>query len=93
MHALHPEHDGDLPVISVNDDGTAQGMVVTDKFEVGDVVGMTVVVDERPDNYANIPMGDGPAHYTPNGPAAVAGSQTTGNSGPGIACGVIRETD
>ena len=81
-----------MPSILVNDDGTGSGSFVTDRFEVGDVLGMAVVVDVRPDNFANIPVGTGPGDYQPNRPGALSLSQTTGNSGHRIACGVIRES-
>jgi superoxide dismutase, Cu-Zn family len=84
--------DGDMPVVLVNSDRTGTGMFVTDRFEVGDVVGMAVVVHELPDNYDNVPVGDRAADYSPNGPAALARTRATGNAGPVVACGVIRES-
>jgi Cu-Zn family superoxide dismutase len=84
--------DGDMPPILVAGDHTGSGMFVTDRYEVGDVIGMSMVVHELPDNFDNVPIGQRPADYTPNDPEALARTAATGNAGPAIACGVVRAT-
>jgi Cu-Zn family superoxide dismutase len=78
-----------MPPILVNADRTGRGTFVTDRFEVGDVVGRAVIVHALPDNFANVPLGSMPSDYAPNGPEAIVRTQATGNSGAAIACGVI----
>lgn len=51
----HGAHDGDMPVLLVDEDGTAWSRFKTDRFEVSDIVGLAVIVHAGPDNLANIP--------------------------------------
>ena len=56
--ASHPDHAGDLPSLLVNSDGTAQIMVVTDRFTLADLYdadGSAILLHSGADNYANIP--------------------------------------
>src|SRR5205807_1271051 len=80
---LHREQpfDGDLPVILVGAGGTGSGSFVTDRFSVADVEGRSIVVHAFPDNYANVPIGKQPDQYWPNGRAAIAATNGTGNAG------------
>jgi Cu-Zn family superoxide dismutase len=81
----HPSHAGDLPTLLVNQDGTAQVAVTTDRFHVADLLagaGTAVIVHAGRDNQANIPT-----RYAPAPDATTLG---TGDAGARIACGVIQ---
>ncbi|XP_072279143.1 copper chaperone for superoxide dismutase isoform X2 [Pyxicephalus adspersus] len=67
-------HVGDLGNILVNDDGRAAFRMENKRVKVWDVIGRSLVVDEGKDD-----LGRG------NHPL----SKTTGNSGKGLACGII----
>ena len=94
----HPAHNGDMPVLLENADGSAEARFVTDRYSVGDVIGRAVIVHLNPDNYANIPA----ARYqlitgtpAPGGPAGSAADQATlntGDAGGRVACGLIEGT-
>jgi Cu-Zn family superoxide dismutase len=80
----HPAHAGDMPVLLVNGDGTAEARFDTDRFGVDDLFdadGSAVIVHAGPDNYANIP--------TRYAAAPDASTLATGDSGARVACGVI----
>lgn len=86
--ADHPDHAGDLPPLLVNEDGTAQMTVATDRLDESmllDDDGASVMVHSDPDNFANIP-----ARYlddsTPDDDTLSAG-----DAGDRLACGVIEE--
>lgn len=64
----HPEHAGDLPPLLLCRGGAFLA-VRTDRFQVRDVVGRTVVIHSGPDDLH---------------------SQSAGNAGTKLACGVIR---
>jgi Cu-Zn family superoxide dismutase len=81
-------HDGDLPSLLVNKDGTAELRVVTDRLSVADLLagsGTALIVHAGPDNFANIP-----ARYAP---APDATTLATGDAGARIACGLIQAAD
>jgi len=81
----HATHSGDMPVLLVNADGSAEARFVTDRFSVADLAGRVVIVHFNADNYANIP-----ARYLTGTLTAV--DQTTlntGDAGGRFACGVI----
>lgn len=84
--ADHPDHAGDLPMLLVNEDGTAQMSVVTHRFDVSELVGpdgAAVMIHSDADNYANVPdrylAGEEPDEDT----------LSTGDAGDRIGCGVI----
>lgn len=86
--ADHPDHAGDLPPLLVNEDGTAQMSVTTDRLAEAlllDDDGASVMVHSDPDNFANIPE-----RYldesTPDDDTL-----STGDAGDRLACGVIEE--
>jgi len=91
----HPAHNGDMPLLLENADGSAEARLVTDRYSVAEVIGRAVIVHLSPDNYANIPA----ARYqlitgtpAPGGPAGSAADQATlntGDAGGRVACGVI----
>lgn len=82
-------HQGDLPNVWVMGDGRATAQSLTDRVVPSELVGTAVVLHARPSNHANVPVGDGPGQYTPNSERSRMMSETTGNTGVRIACGVI----
>ena len=80
--AGHPGHAGDMPVLLVNGDGSAEARFATDRYGVADVLGRALIIHLNPDNYANIPL-----RYAAGGPDAT--TLATGDAGGRIACGVI----
>jgi Cu-Zn family superoxide dismutase len=78
-------HAGDLPSLLVNQDGSAELSVVTDRFSAKDLLsdaGTALIVHAAPDNFANIP--------TRYAPAPDATTLATGDAGGRVACGVIQ---
>lgn len=54
----HPGHAGDLPPLLRRQDGSAWLEVLTDRFEVRDVVGRSVVIHSGADDFRTQPSGD-----------------------------------
>lgn len=84
----HPEHAGDMPVLLVNEDGTAEASFMTDRVTLADLFdsnGSAIIIHAGPDNYANIPT-----RYAPAGPDA--DTVATGDAGERVACGVVTES-
>lgn len=88
----HPGHAGDLPVVYVISDGTADMLFKTDRFAVADLFdadGSSVIVYSNPDNFSNIP-----SRYRSTEPGATASGPDlitlrSGDAGTPIACGVV----
>jgi len=81
----HGVHDGDMPPLLVNRDGSARVTFRTDHVSFDrlfDADGTAVLIHLGRDNLANIP-----ARYAPNGPDAA--TLATGDSGPRTVCGVV----
>lgn len=81
----HGVHDGDLPPLLINRDGSARMSLRTDHVSFDrlfDADGTAVIIHLGRDNFANIP-----ARYAPNGPDAA--TLATGDSGGRTVCGVI----
>lgn len=53
----HPYHSGDLPPLFVAH-GRAVSAFLTDRFTVDEVIGKTVIVHERPDDFTTQPSGN-----------------------------------
>jgi Cu-Zn family superoxide dismutase len=86
----HREHAGDLPSLLVGADGLAYLRTTTDRFtpqELRDGDGSAFIVHGGADNFANIPE----RYRTEDGQAGPdAETLRTGDSGPRVACGVVR---
>lgn len=93
--ATHKDHAGDMPVILVNEDGTAIASFRSDRINVADpsspkyIVGKVVIVHFLPDNYAAVPTAANPTgtttaqQYTPNSDGTTNSTATglTANTG------------
>jgi len=82
----HRDHTGDLPVLLVDADGTANATFNTGRFTIADLFdadGSAIVIHANPDNYANIP-----SRYVA---APDATTLATGDAGDRIACGVVEK--
>lgn len=53
----HPYHTGDLPPLLSND-GYAFSVVLVDKFTVREIIGRTVIIHSKPDDFTTQPSGD-----------------------------------
>lgn len=53
----HPDHGGDLPPL-LSGNGRAYMAVLTDRFELQDVIGKTVIIHAGHDDFATQPAGD-----------------------------------
>jgi Cu-Zn family superoxide dismutase len=89
-NAAHDDHAGDLPVLLVNADGTAQATVATDRISIDqlfDADGSAMVVHAAADNYANIPTRYHSHDFNVVGPDPT--TLSAGDSGDRLACGRI----
>ena len=57
MNCLHPFHSGDLPPIFENN-GYAYMTVFTDRFNIEEIIGKTVVIHSRVDDFTTQPSGN-----------------------------------
>lgn len=53
----HPEHAGDMPPLFGNQ-GMAWMMYVTDRFTIADLIGRTVIIHSKPDDFTTQPSGN-----------------------------------
>lgn len=86
-NAEHPEHAGDLPVLLVNEDGSAEMSVLTDRLDESQLLdfdGAAVMIHSAPDNFANVPE-----RYLETGSDPDDQTVSTGDAGDRIGCGVI----
>ncbi|MGI9023611.1 MAG: superoxide dismutase family protein [Acidimicrobiales bacterium] len=82
----HPGHDGDMPSLLVNKNGSAQLRFKTDRVDLAKILdadGSAVIVHAGPDNFANIP-----ARYSATGPDTA--TLNTGDSGGRSYCGMFQ---
>jgi len=83
---VHSGHDGDMPSLLINKDGTATVTFRTDRVTLAKILdadGSAVVVHAGPDNFGNIPT-----RYSATGPDAA--TLNTGDSGGRTLCGVLK---
>lgn len=83
--ARHPDHAGDLPALLVMESGEANMTFQTDRLNAENLLdddGSALMIHSDPDNYANVPE-----RYASEGPDE--GTQSTGDTGSRLACGVI----
>lgn len=88
----HGQHQGDLPSPLVLSDGTARLTFTTDRIEPSMLRGRAVVLHAKPDNFGNVPTGEGQDQYTPRSNAATTLTNNTGNAGNRVACGIVRQS-
>ena len=55
--AIHPNHAGDLPPLLSNQ-GFAKMSVLTGRFRVDEIIGKTVIIHSKPDDFTTQPSGD-----------------------------------
>ena len=80
----HGDHDGDLPSLLVNADGTARLVVTSDRLTeqlLRDADGSALMVHADPDNFGNVPD-----RYAP---AVDDTTKKTGDAGKRLACGAL----
>lgn len=53
----HPHHAGDLPPLFGNR-GSALSLFLTDRFSVDEVIGKTIIIHDRPDDFTTQPSGN-----------------------------------
>lgn len=53
----HPNHAGDLPPL-MNNNGFALSVFITDRFTVKDVIGRTMIIHEKADDFTTQPSGN-----------------------------------
>ncbi len=54
----HPYHAGDLPPLFAGLDGFAWMAVLTDRFHVNEIIGRTVILHSKPDDFTSQPSGN-----------------------------------
>ena len=54
----HPKHAGDLPPLLSTKDGYAYLSVLSDRFTVKEIIGLTAVIHMNPDDFATQPSGN-----------------------------------
>ncbi|GAB17591.1 superoxide dismutase [Gordonia effusa NBRC 100432] len=79
-HTGHPS-SGDLVSLNVLKNGTGTTITTTDAVTLSQIVGKSIVIHEKPDNFGNIPT-----RYAPSPDQT---TMKTGDAGPRLACGVI----
>ena len=87
----HGDHAGDMPMLLVNGDGSADLRFKTDRFALEDLFdadGSAIIVHAAPDNYANIP--DRYHSHTEDVFGPDSATRATGDAGGRHACGVVR---
>lgn len=54
---MHPHHAGDMPPLFEND-GYVFNIFLTDRFEINEIIGRTVIIHSDPDDFTTQPSGD-----------------------------------
>ncbi|MDQ0220782.1 hypothetical protein ELQ35_21350 [Peribacillus cavernae] len=84
---MHSGHNGDMPSLYVNEEGTAEFMTTFDRFTINQLTEqeLAIIVHEKPDNSGNIPD-----RYQAEGkPGPDDETMKTGDAGKRQACGII----
>lgn len=55
--SAHPNHAGDLPSL-INNNGFALSIFITDRFTVEEIIGKTVIIHEKADDFTTQPSGN-----------------------------------
>lgn len=79
----HPS-SGDLISINILEDHTGRTVTTTDAVTIQQLIGKSIMIHEKPDNFGNIPADKYPGGPNPD-------TLRTGDAGARIACGVIEE--
>lgn len=53
----HPHHAGDMPPLFENN-GYAFNIFLTDRFEINEIIGKTIIIHSNPDDFTTQPSGD-----------------------------------
>jgi Cu-Zn family superoxide dismutase len=75
----HPPHAGDLPPLFGNN-GYAFSSVLTDRFTIEEIIGKTVIIHARPDDFTTQPAGNSGERIACGRIAALPESKRTGAS-------------
>ncbi len=86
----HGSHVGDMPSVFTLASGKARIAFQLDKVPFGRLLGSAVMLHAGPDNFGNVPVGNGSDQYTENSAAAPDKTMKTGNAGNRVACGVVK---
>lgn len=54
----HPAHGGDMPPLFATYDGFAWNTFLIDRFKWGDILGRTIIIHFKPDDFRTQPSGD-----------------------------------
>lgn len=90
----HGQHAGDLPPLSVTDNGEAATSFVTDRFTVDELFnddGSAIIIHDGSDNLANIPQRYHSHTEDVRGPDSE--TRGAGDAGDRLACGVLTRPD
>lgn len=55
---MHPYHAGDLPPLFANRKGLALSVFLTDRFSVQEIIGRTIIIHDKPDDFSKQPSGN-----------------------------------
>lgn len=54
----HPSHTGDLPPLFGNKEGYAYLSTLTDRFTLNEILGKTIIIHDKPDDFTTQPSGN-----------------------------------
>ena len=54
----HPLHAGDFPVLMANKNGYCEFSFLTDRIQIEEIIGRTLIIHHDPDDYKSQPAGD-----------------------------------
>lgn len=57
LNCTHPHHAGDLPPLQ-NNNGYAFSIFLSNRFTVDEIIGSTVLIHDKPDDFRSQPAGD-----------------------------------